>query len=68
MWNTCAWTAEGQRDWIKSTLGPTLEAAGMRHLKLMVLDHNRDALPWYPATVSIFCGFLDILVDLCIIN
>lgn len=52
MWNTCAWTAEGQRDWIKTNLGPTLEAAGMRRLQLMVLDHNRDALPWYPATVS----------------
>ncbi|MPC89966.1 putative glucosylceramidase 4 [Portunus trituberculatus] len=51
MWNTCAWTAEGQRDWIKTTLGPILEAAGMRYLKLMVLDHNRDALPWYPATI-----------------
>ncbi|XP_063843985.1 putative glucosylceramidase 3 [Scylla paramamosain] len=50
-WNTCAWTAEGQRDWIKTTLGPTLQAAGMRHLQLMVLDHNRDALPWYPATI-----------------
>lgn len=51
MWNTCAWSAEDQRDWIKTNLGPTLEAAGLRRLQLMVLDHNRDALPWYPATV-----------------
>ncbi|KAG0728246.1 putative glucosylceramidase 3 [Chionoecetes opilio] len=51
MWNTCAWTAEDQRDWIKTNLGPTLEAASMRRLQLMVLDHNRDALPWYPATI-----------------
>lgn len=47
-WNTCAWTGEGQRDWIKTNLGPTLEAAGMRRLKLMIDDHNRDTLPWYP--------------------
>jgi len=50
-WNTCAWSAEDQRDWIKTNLGPTLEAAGMRRLKLMVDDHNRDTLPWYPGTI-----------------
>nr|XP_027232645.1 glucosylceramidase-like [Penaeus vannamei] len=50
-WNTCAWTAEDQRDWIKTNLGPTLEAAGLRRIKLMVDDHNRDTLPWYPATI-----------------
>ncbi|KAK4323931.1 hypothetical protein Pmani_005390 [Petrolisthes manimaculis] len=46
-WNTCGWTAEDMRDWIKQNLGPTLEAAGMRRLKLMVDDFNRDTLPWY---------------------
>ncbi|XP_063590816.1 putative glucosylceramidase 3 [Penaeus indicus] len=50
-WNTCAWTPEDQRDWIKTNLGPTLEAAGLRRIKLMVDDHNRDTLPWYPATI-----------------
>ncbi|XP_050706403.1 putative glucosylceramidase 3 [Eriocheir sinensis] len=50
-WNTCAWSAEDMRDWIKSNLGPTLEAADMGHIKLMVLDHNRDALPWYSQTI-----------------
>ncbi|XP_042865789.1 putative glucosylceramidase 4 [Penaeus japonicus] len=50
-WNTCAWTAEDQRDWIKENLGPTLEEAGLRRLKLMVPDHSRNALPWYPATI-----------------
>ncbi|CAL4071152.1 unnamed protein product [Meganyctiphanes norvegica] len=48
-WNTCGWTAEDMRDWIKTNLGPTLEAAGLRRLKLMVDDFNRDTLPWYPA-------------------
>lgn len=51
MWNTCAWSAEDARDFIKNNWGPTLEAAGMGDIQLMVLDHNRDALPWYPATI-----------------
>ncbi|KAK7085975.1 hypothetical protein SK128_000066 [Halocaridina rubra] len=46
-WNTCGWTAADMRDWIKGNLGPTLEAAGMRRLKLMVDDYTRDTLPWY---------------------
>ncbi|XP_045599901.1 putative glucosylceramidase 3 isoform X2 [Procambarus clarkii] len=46
-WNTCGWTAEDMRDWLKTTLGPTLEAAGMRRLKMMVDDFNRDTLPDY---------------------
>ncbi|KAK7070253.1 hypothetical protein SK128_023713 [Halocaridina rubra] len=45
--NTCGFTAEDMRDWIKFNLGPTLEAAGMRRLALMVCDWNRDLLPWY---------------------
>ncbi|XP_042883603.1 lysosomal acid glucosylceramidase-like [Penaeus japonicus] len=47
-WNTCGWTAEDMRDWIKANLGPTLQAAGLRRLVLMVDDFNRDTLPWYP--------------------
>ncbi|XP_069940551.1 putative glucosylceramidase 4 [Cherax quadricarinatus] len=46
-WNTCGWTAEDMRDWLKTNLGPTLEAAGMRRLKMMVDDFNRDTLPAY---------------------
>jgi glucosylceramidase len=46
-WNTCGWDAENMRDWIKTNLGPTLEAAGLRRLKLMIDDFNRDTLPDY---------------------
>ena len=52
-WNTCAWSAEDTRDWVANNLGPTLEAADLRRVKVMILDHNRDLLPWYPAVVSI---------------
>ncbi|XP_066971336.1 putative glucosylceramidase 3 isoform X3 [Macrobrachium rosenbergii] len=49
--NGCEWNTTNMRDWIKTTLGPTLEAAGMRRLKLMILDHNRDSVPWYPEAI-----------------
>nr|XP_045599907.1 lysosomal acid glucosylceramidase-like [Procambarus clarkii] len=44
--NTCGWSSESMRDWLKGNLGPTLEAAGYRHLKMMVHDFNRNSLPW----------------------
>jgi glucosylceramidase len=50
-WNTCAWTAEDQRDWIKGNLGPAMVGAGYDDVKIMVLDHNREFLPDYPATI-----------------
>nr|XP_053632505.1 lysosomal acid glucosylceramidase-like [Cherax quadricarinatus] len=45
--NAIGWSAESMRDWLKGYLGPTLEAAGYRHLKMMIHDFNRDSLPWY---------------------
>ncbi|XP_069191273.1 uncharacterized protein [Procambarus clarkii] len=52
-WNSCEWKKEDMRDWIKESLGPTLEAAGLGRLKVMVGDENRDVLPEYPgATLS----------------
>ncbi|XP_018012610.1 lysosomal acid glucosylceramidase [Hyalella azteca] len=50
-WNTCAWTAEDQRDWIKTNLGPAFVNAGYDDVKIMVLDHNREFLPDYPAAI-----------------
>jgi len=51
MWNTCLWTAEDMRDWLKADLGPIMNTAGFADKIIMVLDHNRDALPWYPKTI-----------------
>ncbi|KAG7153639.1 lysosomal acid glucosylceramidase-like [Homarus americanus] len=45
--NVCGWTSLDMRDWIKNNLGPTLQAAGYRRLKMMVDDFNRDTLTWY---------------------
>ena len=41
-WESCLYTAEDERDFIKNFLGPTLRKANMANKKLFVWDHNRD--------------------------
>lgn len=41
-WESCNYTAEEERDFIKKYLGPTLEKNGMADKKLIAWDHNRD--------------------------
>ncbi len=41
-WESCMYTAEDERDFIKQYLGPTLQKAGMANRKLIAWDHNRD--------------------------
>ncbi len=43
-WDSCIFTGEDERDFVRDHLGPTLEAAGLGRLKLMIWDHNRDLL------------------------
>jgi len=43
-WESCIYTAEEERDFLKNFLGPTLEKAGMGDKKIIVWDHNRDLL------------------------
>ena len=43
-WESCIWTAEEERDFVRDYLGPTLEKAGMGGKKVIVWDHNRDLL------------------------
>jgi glucosylceramidase len=43
-WESCIFTAEEERDFIKYYLGPTLEKAGLGGKKLMAWDHNRDLI------------------------
>lgn len=40
-WESCVYTAEEERDFVKGFLGPTLRRSGL-DLKLMAWDHNRD--------------------------
>jgi glucosylceramidase len=41
-WESCVFTAEDERDFIKNYLGPTLQKSGMSNKKLIAWDHNRD--------------------------
>ena len=43
-WESCIYTAEEERDFLKNYLGPTLEEAGMGDKSIIVWDHNRDLL------------------------
>lgn len=43
-WESCIYTAEDERDFIKNHLGPTLQKAGLGDKKLIAWDHNRDLM------------------------
>jgi glucosylceramidase len=41
-WESCIFTAEEERDFVKAYLGPTLKKGGFGDRKLIGWDHNRD--------------------------
>lgn len=43
-WESCIYTAEEERDFLKTYLGPTMEKEGLSDKKIVVWDHNRDLL------------------------
>lgn len=43
-WESCIYTAEEERDFLKNYLGPTLEKAGLGDKNIVVWDHNRDLM------------------------
>lgn len=44
-WDSCIYTAEEERDFVRDYLGPVLEKAGLsERIKLLIWDHNRDLL------------------------
>lgn len=43
-WESCIYTAEEERDFLKNNLGPTMEKAGLKNVKIIVWDHNRDLM------------------------
>lgn len=43
-WESCIFTAEDERDFIKQYLGPTLKKNGLSNKKLIAWDHNRDLI------------------------
>ncbi len=43
-WESCIYTAEQERDFLKNHLGPSLARAGLGDKKVVVWDHNRDLI------------------------
>lgn len=43
-WESCIYTAEEERDFLKNYLGPTFENNGMADKNIVVWDHNRDLI------------------------
>ena len=43
-WESCIYTAEEERDFLKNYLGPTLEKEGLGDKNIIVWDHNRVLL------------------------
>jgi glucosylceramidase len=43
-WESCIYTAEMERDFLKNFLGPTLEKEKLLSKKIIVWDHNRDLM------------------------
>jgi glucosylceramidase len=43
-WESCLYTAEEERDFLKNFLGPVLQQQGLGDKKIIVWDHNRDFL------------------------
>lgn len=50
-WESCNYTAEEERDFIKRYLGPTLHKQGMASKKLIAWDHNRDQVYQRASTI-----------------
>jgi len=45
IWDSCEYTAEEERDFVRDYLGPALRDAGLGDRKLIIWDHNRDVMP-----------------------
>jgi glucosylceramidase len=43
-WDSCLYSAEEERDFVRDHLGPALHAAGLAEVRIVVWDHNRDAM------------------------
>ena len=43
-WESCVYQAQDERDFLKNHLGPVMAQQGLRDVKIMVWDHNRDLI------------------------
>src|SRR5438445_10589708 len=50
-WESCIFTAEDERDFLKNNLGPTFAKAGLSGKKIIVRDQNRDMITQRASTI-----------------
>lgn len=50
-WESCIYTAEEERDFLKNYLGPTLRREGLADKKILAWDHNRDLIYQRASTI-----------------
>jgi glucosylceramidase len=43
-WDSCLYSGEEERDFVRDYLGPALAKAGLGHIRLIIWDHNRDRM------------------------
>ena len=43
-WESCLYTAEEERDFVKNYLGPTMVKSGLKDKKILIWDHNRSIM------------------------
>jgi glucosylceramidase len=43
-WESCIYSADDERDFLKNYLGPTIQKSGLGDKKIIVWDHNRDLM------------------------
>lgn len=50
-WESCIFTAEEERDFLKNYLGPTFWKNGLKDKKIIIWDHNRDLIMHRVSTI-----------------
>lgn len=50
-WDSCIYTAEEERDFVKFHLGPRLEKEGLSDTRIVIWDHNKDLIVERAGTV-----------------
>ncbi len=50
-WESCTYTTEEERDFIKNHLGPALQKDGLKDKKIIIWDHNRSFMYQYASAI-----------------
>ncbi|MFZ4059024.1 MAG: glycoside hydrolase family 30 protein [Ferruginibacter sp.] len=51
IWESCIFTAEEETNFLKNNLGPTMEKEGLKDVKIIAWDHNRDLVYQRASTI-----------------